>query len=387
MAKILLGISSSIAVYKMCDLIRELRKRGHQIRVIMTPFSERFIGRLTFEALTGYKVYVDWEEDPFLHINLPRWSDLFLIAPCSVNTLSKIANGICDNLLVTSVLAHKGPLLVAPAANVEMYKNPAVQENIRKLKERGIIVIEPETGPLACEEEGQGRLANQERLLDWIEWAIRPYKPLRGKKALVTVGATREFIDSVRYISNLSSGKMGMAIARVLRWYGADVTLVTAFTTENPPPEVEVLRVVSAEDMRREVLRLLPQTHLLVMNAAVSDFTPLEKHSGKIKKKDQMILKLTKTPDILEEVARSKGNTFVVGFALEEEEVLLQEGKRKLLQKRLDMLVANPIDVMGSEQHRGYILYPEGKEEVFSFPNKLESAEFIVKKIVEKITG
>ncbi|MCS7308261.1 MAG: bifunctional phosphopantothenoylcysteine decarboxylase/phosphopantothenate--cysteine ligase CoaBC, partial [Aquificaceae bacterium] len=225
MANILLGVSSSIAIYKACELTRELRKAGHRVRVVLSPFSERFISRLTFEALSGEKAYADWEDDPLLHINLPRWSDLFLIAPCSVNTLSKIALGIGDNLLTTCALSHKGTLMLAPAGNVEMFKNPAVQENLKRLRHSGVLIIEPEEGKLLCEEEGQGRLASIDRLLDWVEYALRP-KPLSSKKVLITVGATREFLDGVRFISNLSSGAMGFSLARAFRWYGAQVKVI-----------------------------------------------------------------------------------------------------------------------------------------------------------------
>jgi phosphopantothenoylcysteine decarboxylase/phosphopantothenate--cysteine ligase len=249
MAKILLGVCSSVAIHKACELVRELKHKNHQVKVVLTPTAERFITRLTFSSLSGNKAYSDWEEeDPFLHITLPRWCDLFLIAPCSVNTLSKIANGIADNLLTNCALAHKGLLMLAPACNVEMWQNPAVQENIEKLKKRGVVIIEPEEGRLACEEEGKGRLASLERILDWVEWGIRP-KPLQGKRVLLTVGATREFIDDVRFISNLSTGRTGFAIARVLRWYGADVQIIAGYTEEKPPPEIPLIRVSSAEEM------------------------------------------------------------------------------------------------------------------------------------------
>lgn len=383
MAKILLGVSSSIAIHKACELVRQLKHRGHQVRVVLTPKAEEFISKLTFYALSGNKAYSDWEDDPFLHINLPRWSDLFLIAPCSANTLSKIALGLADNLLTNCALAHSGPLMLAPACNVEMWNSPAIQENVRKLKDRGVVIIEPEEGVLACEEEGKGKLASLERILDWVEWGLRE-KPLYGKRVLITVGATREFIDSIRFISNLSSGKTGFAIARVLRWYGAEVELISAYTEEKPPPEVKLVKVVSAEDMLREVMKRIGEIDLLVMSSAVADYRPLKKLEGKIKKSEELTLKLVKNPDILEEVAKVKPSSLrVLGFALEERHVLLQNAKEKLIRKGLDLIVANPVGIMGQESHEGYLIFKDGQTIPFSFENKLSFAEFLVPHILK----
>ncbi len=384
MAKILLGVSSSIAIYKACELIRELKKAGHEVRVVLSPFSERFISRLTFWALSGHKAYVDWEDDPLLHINLPRWSDLFLIAPCSINTLSKVALGIGDNLLTTCALSHKGTLMVAPAGNVEMYKNPAVQENIRRLKERGVIVIEPEEGRLLCEEEGQGKLASIERLLDWVEYGIRP-KPLKGKKVLITVGATREFIDRVRFISNFSSGLMGFSLARLFRWYGAEVKVIAGFTTAKEPPEVEIIRVVSAEDMFKKVMEFKDWADIIVMNAAVADYRPLEVYEGKMKKQERISLELVKNPDILKELGKVKGQRVLVGFALEEKERLKEEAIRKLRDKKLDIVIANPLESMGSEAYEGLMVFKDGKLVEIKAQNKLEAGERIVSNILKII--
>lgn len=381
MARVLIGVSSSIAIYKICDLVRELKKLGHDVKVIMTPFSENFVSRLTFKTLTNNKVYIDWSEDPLAHINLARWADVFLIAPCSVNTLSKIATGIGDNLLTTTVLAYERPLLIAPAANVVMYKNPIVQEHLKRLKELGHIIIEPEEGLLACQEEGQGKLASNQRLIDWIEYSIRP-KPLQGKRILITCGATREHIDRVRFISNESSGKMGFSLARVLRWYGASVKVVAGFTTAQEPPEVEIHRVSSSDEMYKKVLELFPWSHVVIMNAAVSDFKVLESFQGKIKKGEKLTLELVKTVDILEELGRIKGDRLLVGFALEEEEKLLEYGWEKLKKKNLDVLVANPLKVMGSEDFVGYVLFKDGSYVSIKSTNKLHAAEELVKIIL-----
>ena len=382
MAKILLGVSSSIAIYKACELVRELIKSGHEVKVVMSPFSERFISRLTFEALSGNKAYVDWEDDPLLHINLPRWSDLFVIAPCSINTLSKIALGIGDNLLTTCALSHKGKLLLAPAGNVEMYKNPAVQENIKRLRERGVILVEPEEGRLICQEEGQGRLASIQRLLDWIEYALRP-KPLEGKRVLITAGATREFIDNVRFISNLSSGLMGFSLARVFRWYGAQVKVIAGFTTAEEPPEVEIVRVLSAKEMYEKVMDLKDWADIIVMNSAVADYRPLETYEGKLKKQERLTLELVRNPDILAELGRLKKDYVLIGFALEERQKLQENALKKLQDKNLDVIIANPLESMGSEQYEGIILFKEGKAINLKASNKLQASELMVKELVK----
>ncbi|MFN4319260.1 MAG: bifunctional phosphopantothenoylcysteine decarboxylase/phosphopantothenate--cysteine ligase CoaBC [Aquificaceae bacterium] len=382
MGRILLGVSSSIAIYKACEVVRELKKAHHEVKVVLSPFSQRFISPLTFWALSGHKAYVDWEEDPLLHINLPRWSELFLIAPCSINTLSKIALGIGDNLLTTCALSHKGMLMLAPAGNVEMYKNAAVQENIKRLRERGVIIIEPEEGKLLCEEEGQGRLASVDRILDWVEYALRP-KPLKGKRVLITAGATREFIDRVRFISNFSSGLMGFSLAKVFRWYGAQVRVIAGFTTAKEPPEVEIVRVVSAQEMYQKVMESLEDAHIVVMNAAVADYRPLEMHAGKLKKQEFMELKLVKNLDILESVGRIKGKRFLIGFALEEREKLKENALKKLSSKNLDLIVANPLESMGSEAYEGLLIFANGKVVEIKAKNKLEASERILKEMLE----
>lgn len=382
MAKILLGVSSSIAVYKACELVRMLIKSGHEVRVVLSPFSERFISRLTFQALSGNKAYVDWEDDPLLHINLPRWSDLFVIAPCSINTLSKVALGIGDNLLTTCALSHKGALMLAPAGNVEMYKNPTVQENIKRLKERGAIIVEPEEGKLLCEEEGQGRLASLERLLDWIEYALRP-KLLKGKRVLITAGSTREFIDSVRFISNLSSGLMGFSLARAFRWYGSDVKVIAGFTTAEEPPEIELIRVVSARDMYQKVMELKDWADIVVMNAAVADYKPEKTYGGKLKKQERLSLELVKNPDILSELGKEKGKRLLIGFALEEREKLEENALKKLKEKNLDLLIANPLESMGSEVYEGKLFFKTGKTLDIKDNTKLKASEFIVRELIE----
>jgi len=378
--RVLIGVTGGIAAYKVAYLVRELKRSGACVRVVMTPFAQNFISSLTFEVLSGEKVYVDWSEDPLAHINLARWAEVFLIAPCTVNTLSKLAMGIGDNLLTATALAWEGTMLVAPAANTVMYKNPAAVENISRLKKMGVHIIEPEWGRLACEEEGEGKLADLQRLIDWVCFALSP-KPLSGKRVLITCGSTREPIDPVRFISNHSSGEMGFALARVSRWMGAKVKVIAGFTTAEEPPEIQVEKVSTAEEMLNAVLSELSSADVVIMNAAVSDYRPKEVASGKMKKKDMLTLELEKTPDILKTVGERKGDRFVVGFALESED-LLQGGKEKLKEKGADMIVANPLDVMGAKHHRGYLITDEKVEE-FEFEDKLASAFWIMDRIAQ----
>jgi len=246
-----------------------------------------------------------------------------------------------------------------------MLKNPAVQENLRRLRERGVVVVEPERGILACEEEGEGRLADIERLKDWILWALHP-KPFKGKRILLTCGATREYIDPVRFVSNESSGEMGFSLARVARWMGARVKVVAGFTTAPEPPEADIVRVKTAEDMRRAVLEEFENSDVVIMNAAVADYTPARTSDRKMKKRKKLILELEQTPDILSELGKRRKTQILVGFALESEE-LLKNARRKLRQKKLDMIVANPPEVMGAEYH--------------------ESAEFIMNRIAGFVSG
>ncbi len=384
MHKILIGVTGGIAAYKIPDLVRELKRQNFQVKVILTPFAEKFITKLTFATISdGAYTQEDWEDKPLLHIELARWADVFLIAPATANTVGKIRNGIADNLLLTTVLAYNKPLLIAPAMNTVMYKSPQVQENLKKLKEWNHIIIEPEFGVLACEEVGEGKLASKERLIDWIYFSLEP-KHLKDLKVLITCGATREFIDPVRYISNLSSGEMGFSLARVARWRGANVKVIAGHTSVPEPPEIQITRVNTTEEMREEVLKHYDWANIVIMNAAVSDYRPSQTSPKKIKKQEKLTLELVKNPDILEELGKRKKHQFLVGFALESEN-LIHYGKEKLIRKNLDLLVANPTESMGSKNHRGYIITPDGVEE-FSFSTKLESARFIWDKIAEMLS-
>ncbi|AAC06944.1 bifunctional phosphopantothenoylcysteine decarboxylase/phosphopantothenate--cysteine ligase CoaBC [Aquifex aeolicus] len=381
---ILIGVCGGIASYKVCELVRELKRKGHSVKTILTPFAEKFMSPLTFQTLSGNKAYTDkdWEEEPLAHINLARWADVFLIAPATANTIAKIANGISDNLLTTTILAYGKPLLVAPAMNTVMYKSPSTQENLKKLKEWGHVIIEPEFGVLACKEVGEGKLASIDRLIDWIYY-VSEEKPLKGKKVLITCGATKEFIDPVRFISNYSSGEMGFSLARIFRWKGAEVKVIAGTTTAKEPPEVEIIRVQTTEEMREKVLEHYDWADIVVMNAAVADFKPSKVSKEKIKKRDKILLELVKNPDILEELGRKKGYKILVGFALESDN-LLEYAREKLERKNLDLIVANPVKVMGKKEHEGYLIT---KDQIVELPkgSKLENARFIVEFIIGNV--
>ncbi|NPA32443.1 MAG: bifunctional phosphopantothenoylcysteine decarboxylase/phosphopantothenate--cysteine ligase CoaBC [Aquificae bacterium] len=386
MARVLIGTTGGIALYKVCELVRELRRRGHEVRVLMTPASESFVSPLTFETLSSNKVFTDalWRERPLAHIELARWADVFLIAPASANTIGKLAHGLADNLLTTTALAYPKPILIAPAMNTVMLRSAPVSENLKKLREMGHVIVEPEPGRLACDEEGEGKLASVERLAEWVERALEK-QSLKGKRVLITCGATREYIDPVRYISNDASGLMGFSLARVFWRKGASVTLIAGSFSAQPPPEVPLVRVRTGEEMRREVLSRAKDADIIVMNAAVSDFKPKSFSPRKIKKGETLELVLVKAPDILSELGKLKGDRLLVGFALESED-LVENARKKLISKGADLIVANPVGSMGSEEHEGFLVT---RDEVkpFRFGSKMESARFIVEYLESKFLG
>ncbi len=370
---ILLGITGSISSYKICDLIRNLKKRGNRVRVVLTPFAERFISKTVWEALTGERAFADWEGDPLAHINLARWADVFMIAPCSINTLSKMALGVADNLLTSTFLAYEGSVLISPVANPVMYSKSVVREHIERLRREGHIIIEPEYGLMVCEEEGIGKLPSVERLEEWIYWKAYP-KRLEGKRILITCGATREYMDDVRFISNESSGEMGFSLARVLRWSGADVRVIAGFTTAREPYDIPIKRIVSAEDMLNAVKEWMDWADVIIMNAAVSDFKPVRRYEGKLKKdKIDGCIEIERTVDILEYIGRNKGSKLLIGFALETEN-MVEEAKRKLKLKGADYIIANPSRVMGSVEYEGIIIGREGVVKSIRAEDKLQAS-------------
>jgi phosphopantothenoylcysteine decarboxylase/phosphopantothenate--cysteine ligase len=346
--KILLGVTGCIAAYKSCLIVRELVKRGAEVKVVLTPSAVEFITPLTIATLSHNDVIVNtFPKSQFdgtnlstWHIDYALWAELMLIAPATINTIAKIAYGFADNALTTLVTALRSPLVIAPAADVDMYNNPINKENLEKLEKLGHFIIYPESGELASGLSGEGRLADLNKILDAVEIILSGYsKDFVGKKILISAGPTYEDIDPVRFIGNRSSGKMGYALAKAAYLRGADVTLVSGPSSQNIYPEIKLLRVRSAAEMERSIKKEIVKNNLLIMSAAVSDFRPVNTASNKIKKeKGIMDLKLILNPDILSSIKAKK--TKVIGFALETENEL-RNAKKKLKEKNLDLVVLN----------------------------------------------
>jgi phosphopantothenoylcysteine decarboxylase/phosphopantothenate--cysteine ligase len=347
--KIVLGVSGGIAAYKAPELVRRLRDLGADVRVILTPNAARFVSPLSLAAVSDHGVIVEQWGDPERggvdHIELARWADLLLIAPATADLLAKLAVGIADDALTTYALAHRTAVLVAPAMNTHMLAHPTVLQNIDTLRKRGVGIIEPVNGLLACGEEGAGKMPDVPVLVEIVRAHFQATQDLKGRTILVTAGPTREPIDPVRYISNRSSGKMGYAIAEAARKRGASVTLVSGPTALDVPAGVEVTRVVTAEEMHAAVLAAAPQHQIVIKAAAVSDFAPRTIADRKIKKSDgveELTLTLKRNPDILTDVARLTPRPFIVAFAAETEAVEAN-AREKLLRKGADLIVANDV--------------------------------------------
>jgi phosphopantothenoylcysteine decarboxylase/phosphopantothenate--cysteine ligase len=349
--RILLGVTGSIAAYKAVEILRRLRDRGAEVRVAMTKHAESFVSRLTFEALSGLPVLCDdfskEEQTAIAHIDITDGLDLALVAPATANMIAKIAAGIADDPLSTALTAIVCPIIIAPAMNDRMYRGKVLQKNIETLKGMGVTFIEPETGTLACGVHGQGRLADSDRIIQELS-SLFVTKDLAGSTVLVTAGPTRENLDAVRFISNPSTGKMGYALARAAKERGANVILISGPTHLSAPEGVKVLSVISAREMHAAVMEQAQQCNIILMAAAVSDFTPSQTSDRKIKKEDApAILQLDRTVDILQELGTSAGSRLLVGFAAETDNIE-QNAMRKLKNKNLDLIVVNDLLRNGS---------------------------------------
>ena len=350
---VLLGVTGGIAAYKIANLASALVKLHADVNVIMTQNATNFINPITFESLTGNKCIVDTFDRNFKfkveHIALAELADVFMIAPASANVIGKIANGIADDMLTTTFMACKKKKILAPAMNTNMYENPIVQDNIKKLKDYGMEIIEPATGYLACGATGSGKLPDEKILLEYILREVAYKKDLSGKTVLVTAGPTREAVDPVRFISNHSTGKMGYAIARAASLRGARVILVSGPVSIEPPLFAELVPVVSAEDMYNAVMKYKYEADIIIKSAAVADYTPVTISSEKIKKQDgDMRIELRRTKDILKELGQSRReNQFICGFAMETEN-LIENAFKKLESKNVDMIVANSLKTEGA---------------------------------------
>jgi phosphopantothenoylcysteine decarboxylase/phosphopantothenate--cysteine ligase len=391
--KILLGVTGCIAAYKSCLIIRELVKRGAKVKVVMTPSATEFITPLTLATLSQNEVIVNTFPSSqrqgtklsTWHIDYALWADLMLIAPATINTVAKISYGFADNALTTLVTALRSPLIVAPAADVDMYSNPINKENLEKLERLGYFIIYPETGELASGLSGEGRLADITKILDSVDLILSgSSKDMMGKKILVTAGPTYEDIDPVRFLGNRSSGKMGFAIAKAAYLRGADVTLISGPSSQTIYPEIKRINVRTAVEMEKATNKEINKNNLLIMSAAVSDFRPLKVAQNKIKKNKSAIdLKLEMNVDILSSL--KSGKSKIIGFALETQNEMAN-AKKKLKEKNLDMIVLNsPGKDSGFEvdTNKVTIIKQDGKQIKLPLLSKFHVANKILNEVIK----
>lgn len=386
--EILLGITGGIAAYKMPDLVRILRRKNIRVRVAMTRMAERFVTPMTLATVSDNKVFTyEWEEnkDTLEHLDFSREVDLALIAPASANFIGKLAAGIADDVLLTMILALECPVYIAPSMNPRMYANLAVQANLKTAAERGIHIIHPDTGDTACGEHGEGRLPELERLTAVVEHALGITSDLAGKKVVITAGRTEEAIDTVRFISNRSSGKMGIALAENARDRGATVTLIHGAVSEPLPEMIETVAVRSAGDMHLAAMRLFLDCDIMIMAAAVSDFKPAIVYDSKIKKTGRDItMPFVQTQDILESLGRVKTDQILVGFAAETEN-FLANAREKLMKKNSDLICVNDVsrDDIGFESDYNEVAFVTRANEIRK-TDRLRKSE-IAKKIIDEV--
>lgn len=388
--EIVLGVTGGIAAYKAAELVRLLVKEEANVHVVMTRNAQEFVTPLTFQTLSGNPVVTDpfalVEDQKIGHIALADKAELIVILPATANIIGKIANGIADDFLSTTVMASKAPILFAPSMNVNMWENKALQKNIQTLLERGYHLIEPGEGELACHWYGKGRLAELSEVIERIEDHFSQ-KDLKGERILITGGPTQESIDPVRFVSNRSSGKMGYALAKVARRRGAEVILVKGPTSlPIPRRDIEVVPVQTAEEMRKAVLTRIERCSVVIKAAAVSDFRPKVTSKQKMKKANaSRSLELEKTEDILREVGKRKGNRVLIGFAAETED-LIANARKKLIEKNLDLIVVNDVTKPGAgfglDTNQVKILYPSGEVKDLPLMSKEEVSQHILDDVV-----
>ena len=393
--KIVLGVTGGIAIYKAVDLVSKLRKQGSEVRVVMTEHAAKFVSPLLFAEISGHKCAVSmWDgRDEFNveHIALANWGDLLLVAPATANILAKMACGLADDLLSTVLLAASCPKIVCPAMNTGMYENPATQDNMKTLVSRGITVMEPASGELACGTSGAGRLPEVPEIIAYLERFLAQREgDMRGLKVMVTAAGTREPIDPVRFVGNRSSGKMGYSIARQALLRGADVTLITGPSALTPPPYAKVVRVETTQQMLDACLAVYPDTDIVIKAAAVADFKPRSVADQKIKKihpEDGMTIVMDQNPDILKTLGGMKKQQFLVGFAAETQN-LLENAANKVKKKNLDMIVANDVSLKGAgfntDTNIVKFLYPDGTVEALEILSKDEVASILLDRVMAK---
>lgn len=383
--KILLGVTAGIAAYKAANLVRLLIKKGAEVKVIMTPDAQTFVSPYTLSVLSKNKVEIDfftadkvWNS----HVQIALWADIFVIAPCTANTLAKMANGLCDNLFMATYLSARCKVYVAPAMDMDMYHHPTSQSNIQKIVSFGNAIIPPETGELASGLQGEGRMAEPENIVLYLEKEFETFGSFKGKKVLISAGPTYEEIDPVRFIGNRSTGKMGIALANAFAHEGAEVILVLGPTHLSPNSSVTCIRVESSNEMYEHCNELFKNTDIAIMAAAVADYKAAEYAYQKIKKKEtELQINLTKTIDILAELGKQKKQQCLVGFALETEDVI-DYANQKIKSKNLDFIVANSLQDAGAgfatDTNKISIIDSKGK--VFDY--ELKSKEDVAKDIL-----
>jgi len=389
MEEVVLGICSSISIYKSCEIIRSFQKKEVKVQVIMTKNASHLISPLLFSALTGRDPLIDLFSNEYsekiTHIEVARKASLLIVAPATANIIGKFANGIADDFLSTFFMAFKGPILIAPAMNESMYLHRKTQENIHRLEEQRIKFIGPEKGYLACKDEGIGRLAAPDKIVKEGLIMMRNSQSLKGRTVMVTAGPTREFMDPVRFLTNRSSGKMGYELSEEVLRRGAEVILISGPASLIPPQGVKLRRVQTAKEMEIEVFKHLDRTDIIIMTAAVSDFRFSQEASKKIKKSEDLgKIELVRNPDILKKLGEKKGKRILVGFAAETEN-LKENAVKKMIEKNLDLIVVNDV----SEKETGFesdynkvsIIFPDNKIIRTGKKSKCEISQIILDKI------
>ncbi|MBN1541883.1 bifunctional phosphopantothenoylcysteine decarboxylase/phosphopantothenate--cysteine ligase CoaBC [candidate division KSB1 bacterium] len=391
--KILVAVTGGIACYKVADLVRELIKSGAEVRVMMTPSAQEFIAPLTFATLTEWPVLTDLfdgiDDQWTVHIDWARWPDLILVAPATANTVAKLATGLADNAVTTTILASTAPLLVCPAMNKDMYAHPAYQANQKRLCDLGYEIVEPGQGELACGETGWGRLADKREILEAVAARLTAVKDLAGTRILITAGPTREPLDPVRFLGNRSSGKMGYALAERAVFRGGEVVLVSGPVSLVPCRGVKRIVVETAEEMAEAVLHHLGDSHVLIGAAAVSDYRPAHRSQQKIKRSDDaQVLELIENPDILGLCAAEKKNRLHVGFSVETQDVIARS-KEKLQKKKLDFIVINNPSEKGAgfqvDTNKVVVLYDDDTCEELPLMSKSALADHILDRIASRL--
>jgi phosphopantothenoylcysteine decarboxylase/phosphopantothenate--cysteine ligase len=385
--EIVLGVCGGIAAYKSAELLRLLIKDGAGVRVVMTRAATAFVAPMTFEALSARPVMTGLFEDAgaeIRHISWARDADAVVIAPATANIIAKMAHGFADDPLTTMILAVNAPVLIAPSMNPRMYQNPVTRENLWSLKGFGFYVMEPESGPVACGDEGAGRLPAPEAICEHVRRLVLP-RDLAGESFLITAGPTQEPIDPVRFLSNPSSGKMGYALARAARRRGADVVLISGPVSIDAPIDVGLIRVRTAQEMKEAVLSRFDSASIVIKAAAVSDYRPVNVSDHKIKKADESLaLELSRTPDILRRLGKIKGDRLLVGFAAETED-LVKNAETKLKEKNLDMIVANNVQMsdsgFGVDTNRVTLIFADARQESLSLMSKDDLADLILDRV------